>query len=134
MTSQEKVSNKRSFEDGKLEIKESYLNGELDLVTLVDSRERTVDQLYGNRTVEVSFIFRVEDDRLELSRIFANSEKGGHALDTKRSIFGGFTTTYRRRDLLDDSSLELLRSDYPGLAVDTQRLRDKVRRMLSKLS
>lgn len=134
MTSQENVSNKRSFEDGELEIKESHLNGELDLVTLVDSRERTVDQLYGNQTVEVSFIFSVEDDRLELSRIFANSENGGHALDTKRSIFGGFTTTYEKRDLLDDSALELLRSDYPELTIDTRRIRDRIRGLLSRLS
>lgn len=134
MGSQESISNKRSFNDGKLEIKESYLKGELNLVTLVDSRERTVDQLYGNRTVEVSFIFSVEDDKLELSRIFANSENGGHALDTTRSIFGGFTKTYKRRDLLDNSAMEFLKSEYPNLTIDTRRIRDKIRTLLSSLS
>lgn len=134
MGSQENISNKRSFQDGELEIKESYLDGELYLVTLIDSRERTVDQLYGNRTVEVTFIFSVDDDKLELSRIFANSENGGYALDTKRSIFGGFTTTYERRDLLDNSALKFLGSEYPELTIDTRRIRDKIRSLLSSLS
>lgn len=134
MGSQQNILNKRSFEDGQLEIKESCLNGDLDLVTLVDSRERTIDQLYGGRTVEVTFIFSVEDDKLELSRIFANSENGGHALDTTRSIFGGFTTTYKRRDLLDDLALEFLRSEYPSLTIDTRRIRDRIRSLLSSLS
>lgn len=126
MPSEEKIVAEQSFPDGDIEVQESYLNGELDLVTIVDSRNSTTEKLYGNRTESIRFIFKLKEHKLQLSRIFAVSQSGGHALDMKRTVWGNYKKTYRKRSLLDDSSMTILRFSYPNLRVDTRRIRDRV--------
>ena len=120
---------KRSFTDGKIEIEESYFDGKLDLVTVTDYRDRTTDEVHKSRE-SITFIFSVEDDRLQLSRIFANSERGGYALDMKRTIGGNFRATYKERRLLSEEVMDILRLDYPELRIDTRRLRDRIRNLI----
>lgn len=121
----------RSFEDGEIEVVESYLDGELDLVTVKDGRSRVTGEVYGDRCVSVSFIFTVIGDRLEISRIFANTETGGYALDSRPSLVSRYyVSTFKRRDLLDEESLGVLGSLYPEYRVDLRRVRDVVRNLL----
>lgn len=122
---------KHSYEDGEIEVVESYLGGELDLVTVKDSRSRVTGEVYGDRCVSVSFIFTVVGNRLEISRIFANTETGGHALDSRPSLVSRYyVRTFKRRDLLDEESLDLLGSLYPEYRTDLRRFLDIVRNFL----
>lgn len=121
--------NKQDFDDGKLKILEDYYEDELFHITLVDSRDRIIKKVHSDRIVSISFIFIDKEDRLELSRIFADSKNGSHALDTKPSYFkdDGFRKTLKRRDLLDSDSLDFLSSEYPQKTIDRRRIRDKIR-------
>lgn len=129
MTATEETLENRTFSDGEIEVRESYINEELDLVTIIDSRDKTSDKV--QRAESITFIFSVKKDRLQLSRIFANSQNGsGHAIDMKPTIGGGYRKTYTKRNLLDDQSIEMLRNNYPELTVDTRRIRDRIRDLL----
>lgn len=132
MTSRQETATEQPFPDGNIVLRESYLDDKLDLITIVDSRDGTTEKLYGNRTESVRFIFSVEEGKMKLSRIFANSQNGGgHALDMKPTIGGTYRKTYKKRSLLDDNSMEILNSNYPDLRVDTRRIRDRILSFIS---
>lgn len=124
----------RTYADGEIEVVESYLGDSLDLVTIKDSRDKTTDEVYGSRCVSVSFTFDVTGDRLEISRIFADTGSGGYALDSRPSLVSKYhVSTFKRRDLLDEESLGVLGSLYPDYRVDLRRVRDVVIDILPSL-
>lgn len=132
--SNSEITREIRYHDGQIELKESYLSGELDLVTLVDSRDRTVSQVYGDRCVSVKFIFSVIEDKIEISRIFADTPKGGYALDSRSSLLTKYRVkTYSDRRLLKGDGIDILKEEYPDKRIDLRRFRDVMRDVFQTL-
>lgn len=127
--SSEKSVHSGEFPDGEINVKESYVNGELHLVSVEDSRDAVVNELYSNRTESILFIFRVHEDKLRISRIFAQTNNGGYALDSKRTLSGGFRESFDRISLMDEESLSTIKQRYPDKRIDKQLLTDKIRNL-----
>lgn len=117
------------FPDGVITLKESYVNGELHLVSVEDSRDKIVDELYSNRAESVLFIFRVYENKLQISRIFAQTDNGGYALDNKRTLSGGFRESFDRISLMDEEALSIVHQRYPDKRIDKQLITDKIRNL-----
>lgn len=128
MASEKEVYSEK-FSDGTITLDESYIDGELHLVSIEDSRDRTVDELYSNRAVSVLFIFRVYDDKMQISRIFAQTENGGYSLDTKRMITGGFRESFENISMMDEQALSIIEQRYPDKRIDRQRKIDKIKNL-----
>lgn len=117
------------FPDGEITLKESYVNGELHLVSVEDSRDKIINELYSNRSESVLFIFKVHENKLQISRIFAQTDNGGYALDSKRTLSGGFRESFDRISLMDEESLSTIKQRYPDKRIDKQLLTDKIRNL-----
>lgn len=117
----------------EIELTKSYVGGELNCVSITDSRSETQEK-YPFNIYSITFIFSADPDKkkLTISRIFANRENGGgHAIDSRPSIFSKYhVKDYGYRSLLDEKSMATLEGDFPEYTISTKRIRDRVKSLV----
>ncbi len=128
--------------DGRLELKESYRDGDESphLVSIRDYRTSTLDAVAGatKRDTHISLLFdyNAEQNRLIISRVFANSERGGHALDMRPSLISEFLSSQnyvvsdisQHATIIDPVIRDLVETQYGSdVYIDMRTVGDRLR-------